>query len=235
MKAKLQDILRCRGYVGRGIFIGENEQGKIITAYFIMGRSQNSQNRIFVKEGNSLVIYPFDPSKVEDPSLIIYNPVRTFANRVIVTNGDQTDTIYDYLSENKSFSQALQTRTFEPDSPNYTPRISALVTFDEDVSYQMHIIKALDCASQTPCRYCFSYERSIPATGHFLSTYEKDGEVLPSFTGEPIKVEVKGSAKEIAETIWDALHPDYKVSLYVAEYDKKTMQLSYVIRNKHQQ
>ncbi|MBQ7985992.1 MAG: inosine monophosphate cyclohydrolase, partial [Clostridia bacterium] len=173
---KIGELIKDNSYVGRGIVIGKTEDGtKAAIAYFIMGRSENSRNRVFVEKGEEVIIHPFDASKVEDPSLIIYSPIRVFENNLIVTNGDQTDTIYDFVKEGKSFSDSLETREFEPDAPNFTPRISGMLTFDEgDFTYQMSILKSADPEGTACNRYTFEY-RALSGLGHFIHTYQHDG------------------------------------------------------------
>ncbi len=208
-------------YVGRGILLGMSPDGQSqAAAYFIMGRSQNSRNRIFVKEGEDLKILPHDPSKVEDPSLIIYYPVRKVGQVLIVTNGDQTDTIAKELAETAcfegGFEKALRTRTFEPDSPNWTPRISGAADLSPDGkgAYKLSILKSGDPEGRSSRRFFFEYD-ARPGIGHFIHTYVTDGAPLPTFTGEPEQVEIPGTAEELAEEIWNALDPDNRISLYV--------------------
>jgi len=208
-------LIKDNSYVGRGIVAGKSADGKhAVTAYFIMGRSDNSRNRVFVENGDDVTIYPFDASKVEDPSLIIYSPVRKINNELIVTNGDQTDTIYDFIKDGKTFEQALNTREFEPDAPNYTPRISALLTFDGGYSYKMSILKSADGKGGACNRYTFSYE-AINGLGHFIHTYNCDGNPIPTFTGEPERVEIPNNIDELTNTLWENLNCDNKISLYV--------------------
>lgn len=203
-------------YPGRGIIIGCNAEGThAVCAYFIMGRSENSRNRVFVKSNDGIRTQAHDPSKLQDPSLIIYAPVRVIQNHTIITNGDQTDTIYEYLSVGRTFSNALRTRTFEPDAPNYTPRISALVTVnDNHFSYVMSLIKSADQTPDACQRFFYEYE-PLPGQGHFLHTYAKDGNPLPSFCGEPETVSLAGGIDAIGESIWHALDDHNKVSLFV--------------------
>ncbi len=212
----LADLLSENAYPGRGIVVGMSRDRKYaVTAYFIMGRSENSRNRIFVEEGNDVTIYPFDASKVEDPSLIIYSPVRVYENNLIVTNGDQTDTVYDGLVAGKSFSCALSTRCFEPDAPNFTPRISAMLTFAEKrFTYEMSILKSADPGGTACNRFTYSYS-PIPGIGHFLHTYESDGSPLPTFYGEPERVSIPSDIDAFTDMIWSSLHPENKISLYV--------------------
>ncbi|MFA5561048.1 MAG: IMP cyclohydrolase [Eubacteriales bacterium] len=203
-------------YVGRGIVIGKTADGtKAAVAYFIMGRSANSRNRVFVREGSTLLTKPFDLTKVEDPSLIIYAALRQTGHHLIVTNGDQTDTIDDGLCAGKTFAQALQGRTFEPDPPHYTPRISGLLTFAEgDFSYRMSILKSGDAAGTVCHRHMFAYE-ALAGLGHFIHTYEGDGHPLPTFRGEPRRVLIPDSIDELTASLWENLHPDNRISLYV--------------------
>ncbi len=218
----LKNILSNNTYPGRGIVIGTTPDGKnAAIAYFIMGRSENSRNRIFKEEGENVTIYPFDASKVEDPSLIIYSPIKVYKNKTIVTNGDQTDTIYDFLCNGKTFEEALNTREFEPDCPNFTPRISGELDFSDKYTYKMSILKSAD-ADGTACnRYTFSYN-SISGLGHFIHTYNCDGNPIPTFTGEPERVEILNDIDEFTNMIWENLNRDNKISLYVRYIDLKT-------------
>ena len=211
----LNQELRGNAYPGRGIVIGQSADGKqAVVAYFIMGRSVNSRNRIFAEEPDGIRTEAADPAKMEDPSLIIYHPVRQMGRGLIVTNGDQTDTIRDFLEKGLPFEQALRTREFEPDGPNWTPRISGLLS--PDGSYKLSILKA-GSAEGAPClRFFYEYEKAVPGAGHFISTYEGFGSPLPSFSGEPVAVEVPElGAAALAERIWAALDGDNRVSLYV--------------------
>lgn len=215
--------IKDNSYVGRGIIIGKSENGEnAVTAYFIMGRSENSRNRIFEKNGDEVIIYPYDASKVEDPSLIIYSPVRVVDNKLIVTNGDQTDTVYDFVKEGKTFEEALETRCFEPDAPNYTPRISGMITFgDDDFTYKMSILKSAD-ENGTECnRYTFSYN-SLAGLGHFIHTYNCDGNPIPTFTGEPERVAIPNDIGAFTNEIWENLNEQNKISLYVRYTNLKT-------------
>jgi hypothetical protein len=209
--------------VGRGIVVGTSPSGKYaVFAYFIMGRSSNSRNRVFVKEGDNITIYPFDPSKVDDPSLIIYSPVRKTGNCVIVTNGDQTDTIFNYIAHGKTFEEALDTRTFEPDEPNFTPRISAILNLGEKYSYKMSILKSVDAKGSDCQRFTYSYP-SVNGLGHFIHTYQGDGKPLPSFFGECERVEIPEDINEFTKEIWNSLDEDNKISLcvrYISLEDK---------------
>ena len=214
------ELIADNSYVGRGIIIGKTaDSKKAAFAYFIMGRSENSRNRIFAEKGDDLIIYPFDESKVEDPSLIIYLPIRKFENKLIVTNGDQTDTVYEYLKNGKSFEEALQTREFEPDKPNFTPRISGIAEFSEnDFTYKMSILKSADSEGTYCNRYTFSYH-PIAGLGHFIHTYNCDGNPIPTFTGEPERVAVPNDIDAFTKEIWDNLNGDNKISLYVRFVD----------------
>ncbi len=216
-------LINGNSYVGRGIIIGKSKDGKkAVTAYFIMGRSENSRNRIFIKEEGGIKILPYDASKVEDPSLIIYSPVRTYENNLIVTNGDQTDTVYDFIKDGKTFEDALNTRKFEPDAPNFTPRISGMLTFsDNDFSYKMSILKSADREGSACNRYTFSYN-SLKGTGHFIHTYNCDGNPIPTFTGEPERVEIPDCIDEFFSDIWNNLDNNNKISLYVRYTDLQT-------------
>lgn len=221
-------------YVGRGIVIGKTADGtRALFAYFIMGRSENSRNRVFVLDGDTLVTRPFDASRVQDPSLIIYSAVRTAGNRIIVTNGDQTDTVYDGLIAGKSFADALAARSFEPDGPNWTPRISGLLTLaNGDFSYQLSILKSADAAGSACARYTFSYP-ALPGVGHFLHTYLGDGNPIPTFCGEPERLAIPDSIDAFTADLWDNLDPDNKISLYVRTLDLQTGAADFRLINKH--
>ena len=217
------ELIKDNSYVGRGIIIGKTADGKkAATAYFIMGRSENSRNRVFIENGDEVIIHPFDPSKVEDPSLIIYSPVKVIGNNVIVTNGDQTDTIYDFIKDGKTFEQALETREFEPDRPNWTPRISGMMTFGEnDFTYKMSILKSADEEGTACNRYTFSYN-PIDGLGHFIHTYNHDGNPIPTFTGEPERVAIPNDIDEFLNDIWANLNEQNKISIYVRYIDLET-------------
>ncbi len=228
------ELIRTNSYVGRGIVCGKTADGKkAVTAYFIMGRSDNSRNRIFTEKGDEVIIYPFDASKVEDPSLIIYSPIRKYKNKLIVTNGNQTDTIYDYVKDGKSFEEALETRAFEPDFPNFTPRISAMMTFvEEDFTYKMSILKSAD-ADGTACnRYTFCYN-ALPGMGHFIHTYVCDGNPIPTFQGEPERVIIPNNIDDFKDSIWNNLNSDNKISLYVRYIDLETGETENRLINKN--
>ena len=218
--ADIGELIRDNSYVGRGIVIGKSSDGKkAVTAYFIMGRSENSRNRVFIEQGDEVIIHPFDASKVEDPSLIIYAPVRQTGNKLIVTNGDQTDTIYDFIESGKTFEQALETREFEPDKPNFTPRISGMLTFDGgDFTYKMSILKSADENGSACNRYTFSYP-ALSGLGHFIHTYNHDGNPIPTFTGEPERVKIPDDIDEFTSTLWSNLNEQNKISLYVRYVD----------------
>ena len=219
----VKELIEGNSYVGRGIVIGKSEDGeKACFAYFIMGRSANSRNRVFVENGDEVTIYPFDESKVEDPSLIIYSPIRKTGNHVIVTNGNQTDTVYDALQVGGTFSGALTTREFEPDSPNFTPRISGILTFENnDFTYEMSILKSIDADGSDCCRFTYSYP-SKAGLGHFIHTYICDGNPIPTFCGEPERVAVPNCIDKFTSDIWNALDENNKISLYVRYIDLKT-------------
>lgn len=216
----MKDRIDGNPYVGRGIVIGKSSDSKkAATAYFIMGRSANSRNRVFTVKNGEVFTEPFDASKVEDPSLIIYAAIRKFENKLIVTNGDQTDTVYDGIVTGKSFSESLESREFEPDAPNFTPRISGMLTFGEnDFKYEMSILKSLDENGSDCARYTFSYP-SKAGLGHFIHTYVTDGNPIPTFQGEPERVAIPDSIDEFADEIWNYLDENNKISLYVRYTD----------------
>ena len=216
----IAELIRDNSYVGRGIVIGKSADGKnAVTAYFIMGRSRNSRNRVFVERDGALFTEPFDPSLVEDPSLIIYAAERNYENNLIVTNGDQTDTIYEGLKAGKCFKKSLESRAFEPDAPNFTPRISGILTFENgDFSYEMSILKSADPEGTACNRYTFSYT-ALPGLGHFIHTYVGDGSPLPTFQGEPERVAIGDDIDAFTNSLWDALNHDNRISLYVRYTD----------------
>ena len=228
------ELIKDNAYFGRGIVIGTTEDDtKEVKAYFIMGRSENSRNRVFTENGGEIKTEPFDASKVEDPSLIIYNAVRKLGDSLIVTNGDQTDTIYDLMSRGLSFKESLETRKFEPDAPNLTPRISGILNFKNgEFSYEMSILKSIDAEGSDCCRYTFSYP-SKAGLGHFIHTYVCDGSPIPTFQGEPERVNVPNSIDEFTETLWNNLNPDNKISLYVRYTDIKTGKFEQRLINKN--
>ena len=220
-------------YVGRGIIAGMSEDGRsAVTAYFIMGRSANSRNRVFAEHDGAVFTEPFDASKVEDPSLIIYAAVRKIGKKLIVTNGDQTDTIVEGIRLGSDFLGALRTREFEPDAPNLTPRISAELDFSQGYSYKMSILKSEDAAGSACARYTFEYS-PIAGLGHFIHTYVGDGNPLPTFQGEPERVKIPNSAEEFANDIWESLNEDNKISLFVRYTDIETGSVSQKIINKY--
>ena len=229
-------ILKENGYVGRGVLMGRSPSGKkAAMAYFIMGRSENSQNRVFIEKGEELIIHPFDESKVEDPSLIIYAPVRVSGANTIVTNGDQTDTIYDFRAAGKSFEAALRTRCFEPDAPNFTSRISGMMTLsDSGCAYKLSILKSADAAGSACLRQTFEYAEPLPGVGHFIHTYQTDGNPLPAFAGEPEQVALPETAEELADLLWNNLDARYKISLFVRYIDIETGAAETRVVNRHQ-
>ncbi len=224
--------LSSNSYPGRGIIIGRSRNGEqAYIVYFIMGRSENSRNRIFSKTADGIRTEAFDPSKMSDPSLIIYHPVRRFNKTTIVTNGDQTDTIRDALEKGGTFEEALRTREFEPDCPSYTPRISGIL--NGDGSYSLSILKSADGDPACCRRYFFEYDKPISGQGHFIHTYRCDGSPIPSFEGEPKTVEISGSIREYADTVWAALNEANKVSLYAASVDIAGGKTEEIIINKN--
>ena len=213
----LAEELRSNSYPGRGIVIGRSKDGaKAVTAYFIMGRSENSRNRVFVEEGEGIRTQAFDPAKLSDPSLIIYAPVRVLGNKTIVTNGDQTDTIYEGMDKQLTFEQSLRCREFEPDGPNYTPRISGIMHIENGgYNYAMSILKSSNGDPESCCRFTYAYEKPLNGEGRFIHTYMGDGNPLPSFEGEPKMVEIKGGIDEFTDLVWNSLNEENKVSLFV--------------------
>lgn len=234
--SSLQDELRGNPYPGRGIVIGRTPDGKYaVTAYFIMGRSVNSRNRIFVEDREGIRTEAFDPSKLSDPSLIIYAPVRVLKNQTIVTNGDQTDTVYEGLTGGKSFEEALAERKFEPDAPNYTPRISGVMEIDGGkFSYKMSILKSADGDPSCCNRYTFSYDNPPAGEGRFIHTYQSDGDPLPSFEGEPERILIGDEdIDSFAGHIWESLDKENKVSLFVRYIEVETGKYESRILNKN--
>ncbi len=217
------ELIKDNSYVGRGIVMGKTpDEASAVFAYFIMGRSENSRNRVFIEDGSEVVIHPFDASKVEDPSLIIYSPVRKLGNKLVVTNGDQTDTVIDFLKEGRTFEEALETREFEPDGPNWTPRISGMFTFDEgDFSYKMSILKSADAEGTACNRFNYSY-KALSGLGHFIHTYMCDGNPIPTFQGEPERVAIPNDIDEFTNNIWSNLNEANRISIYVRYIDLKT-------------
>lgn len=231
----LEQELKGNAYPGRGIVIGKTKDGKkAAIAYFIMGRSENSRNRVFVEDGEGIRTQAFDPSKLSDPSLIIYAPVRVLGNKTIVTNGDQTDTIYDLMDKQQTFEQALRTREFEPDAPNYTPRISGILHIENGTyNYAMSILKSSDGNPDACDRFTFAYSNPVAGEGHFIHTYMGDGNPLPSFEGEPKRVEIPDDMEEFANLVWTSLNEDNKVSLFIRYIDIQTGKYETKIFNKN--
>ena len=228
--------LESNAYPGRGIMLGRTSDGtKAVITYFIMGRSENSRNRVFVEDGDGIRTQAFDESKLVDPSLIIYAPVRVLGNKTIVTNGDQTDTVYDLMNQQMTFEQSLRTRTFEPDEPNYTPRISGVIKVEDgNMNMAMSILKSDGGDPDSTLRYTFAYDNPLPSTGRFIHTYMGDGNPLPSYEGEPTLVEVENDDIDtFAEKVWNALNVDNKVSLFVRYIDLATGEADSRIINKN--
>ena len=235
-KISLAEELAGNAYPGRGIVIGKSADEKYaIMAYFIMGRSSNSRNRVFIEDGEGIRTQAFDPSKLEDPSLIIYAPVRVLGNKTIVTNGDQTDTIYELMDKQQTFEQALRTRTFEPDAPNYTPRISGILHIENGgYNYAMSILKS-DQGDPSSCNhYTFAYENPKAGEGRFIHTYMGDGNPLPSFEGEPTLVALEGDIDSFTKTVWENLNEENKVSLFVRYIEIATGKYETRIINVHE-
>ena len=235
-KISLAEELAGNAYPGRGIVIGKSADEKYaIMAYFIMGRSSNSRNRVFIEDGEGIRTQAFDPSKLEDPSLIIYAPVRVLGNKTIVTNGDQTDTIYELMDKQQTFEQALRTRTFEPDAPNYTPRISGILHIENGgYNYAMSILKS-DQGDPSSCNhYTFAYENPKAGDGRFIHTYMGDGNPLPSFEGEPTLVALEGDIDSFTKTVWENLNEENKVSLFVRYIEIATGKYETRIINVHE-
>lgn len=237
-KMELSQELQNNTYPGRGIVLGKTADGtKAVAAYFIMGRSENSRNRVFVEVGAGIRTQAHDPSKLTDPSLIIYAPVRVLGNKTIVTNGDQTDTIYDGMDRQLTFEQSLRSREFEPDGPNYTPRISGIMHVENGTyNYAMSILKSSDGDPSACSRYTFAYENPIAGEGHFIHTYMHDGDPLPSFEGEPkrVRVAISDDINAFADLLWNSLNEENKVSLFVRYIDIKTGVCETKIVNKNQ-
>jgi len=234
-KLNIAQELSSNAYPGRGIIIGRSADGKsAVTAYFIMGRSENSRNRVFVEDGQGIRTQAFDPSKLSDPHLIIYAPVRVLGNKLIVTNGDQTDTIYELMDKQFTFEQSLRTREFEDDAPNYTPRISGILRFEADgFNYAMSILKSANGNPDSCQRYTFAYANPVAGEGHFIHTYMGDENPLPSFEGEPKLVEMSGGIDEFTDMLWNNLNADNKVSLFVRYVDLATGDVQTRIVNKN--
>lgn len=232
----LEQELKGNSYPGRGIVIGKSKDGKYaVSAYFIMGRSENSRNRIFIEDGEGIRTQAFDPAKLSDPSLIIYAPVRVLGNKTIVTNGDQTDTIYELMDKQQTFEQSLRTREFEPDAPNYTPRISGIMHVEDgNYNFAMSILKCNNGNPDSCNRYTFAYENPVPGEGRFIHTYMGDGNPLPSFEGEPTLIEIDGDIDSFTGMVWESLNEDNKVSLFVRYIEIATGKYETRIVNKNQ-
>lgn len=231
----LSEELKNNAYPGRGIVLGKTPDGKkAVAAYFIMGRSANSRNRVFVEDGEGIRTQAFDPSKMEDPSLIIYAPVRVLGNKTIVTNGDQTDTIYEGMDKQMTFEQSLRSREFEPDGPNYTPRISGVMHIENGhYNYAMSILKSNNGDPKSCCRFTYAYENPIDGEGRFIHTYMHDGNPLPSFEGEPKVVGISGDIDAFTKEVWESLNEENKVSLFVRFIDIETGKYETRIVNKN--
>ncbi|HIW72721.1 MAG TPA: IMP cyclohydrolase [Firmicutes bacterium] len=231
---KLRDELSATSYPGRGIILGKSGDGKaLVIAYFIMGRSENSRNRVFVEDGAGIKTRAFDESRMVDPSLIIYAPVRVLGDATVVTNGDQTDTVVEFMEQGKSFEDALRTRTFEPDGPNFTPRISGLAEPKHD-RYRLSILKAADGDPSSVRRYFYEYETPLAGQGHFIHTYQGDGNPLPSFEGEPVPLALEGDIDAFTAAVWDSLDGDNRVSLFTRYIKIDTGETETRIINKNQ-
>ena len=230
----ISNELKNNSYPGRGIILGKSECGKYaVAAYFIMGRSENSRNRVFVEDGEGIRTQAHDPAKLTDPSLIIYAPVKVLGKTTIVTNGDQTDTVYDEMSKGKTFEQSLRIRKFEPDEPNFTPRISGIIELEEGFSYSLSILKSAEGNPAACHRFTFSYDVPQDGIGHFIHTYQGDGNPLPSFEGEPEKIRVTGDIDSFTNKLWTNLNEDNKVSLFVRFIDLETGKADTRIINKN--
>lgn len=231
----IYEELKANSYPGRGIIIGKSADGKnAVCAYFIMGRSVNSRNRVFTETSDGIKTEAFDPSLLTDPHLIIYSPVRVLGNKTIVTNGDQTDTIYDLMDKQQTFEQALRTREFEDDAPNYTPRISGIMHLENDTyNYAMSILKSADGNPDSCERFTYTYTSPLNGEGRFIHTYMGDGNPLPSFEGEPKKISIPNDIKEFSDSLWNSLNEDNKVSLFVRYIDLETKKAETVIINKN--
>lgn len=216
-RLSIEKELSTNSYPGRGIILGKSADGKsAVAAYFIMGRSENSRNRVFVTDGDGIRTQAFDESKLTDPSLIIYSPVRVLGNKTIVTNGDQTDTVYELMNNQQTFEEALRTREFEPDAPNFTPRISGIIKQEDGgFNFALSILKSANGNPESCQRFTFTYKNPISGDGYFIHTYKGDGNPLPSFEGEPKLISIPNSADELADILWTNLNADNKVSLFV--------------------
>lgn len=231
----MEEELKKNSYPGRGIVIGRSENGqKIVAAYFIMGRSENSRNRIFVEDGEGIRTQAFEPKKLTDPRLIIYAPVRVLGNKTIITNGDQTDTIYEGMDKQLTFEQSLRCRKFEPDAPNYTPRISGVIHREQgSFNYAMSILKSSNGNPDSCMRFTFAYENPVAGEGHFIHTYQNDGTPLPSFEGEPKLVAIPDEIDLFANLLWNSLNEENKVSLFVRTIELETGKTESRIINKN--
>ena len=226
------DYLAAKEYPGRGIILGKSEDDRAVFAYFIMGRSTNSRNRVFEVSNDDIRTKAFDESLLSDPSLIIYSPVRVLGKKIIVTNGDQTDTIYEYLKDKKTFEDALYTRTFEPDAPNFTPRISGLIDIESGLKLKLSILKSDEGDESQSLRFFYNYDNPKPGEGFLIHTYKENSDPLKSFEGEPIKVSLKGSIDEFCNSLWNSLNTDNKISLAVRYIDMATGKYEQIIKNK---
>ena len=226
------DYLAAKEYPGRGIILGKSEDNMAVFAYFIMGRSTNSKNRVFEVSNDDIRTKAFDESLLSDPSLIIYSPVRVLGKKIIVTNGDQTDTIYEYLKDKKTFEDALYTRTFEPDAPNFTPRISGLIDIESGLKLKLSILKSDEGDESQSLRFFYNYDNPKPGEGFLIHTYKENSDPLKSFEGEPRKVSLKGSIDEFSDSLWNSLNTDNKISLAVRYIDMATGKYEQIIKNK---
>lgn len=226
------DYLAAKEYPGRGIILGKSEDNRAVFAYFIMGRSTNSRNRVFEVSNDDIKTKAFDESLLSDPSLIIYSPVRVLGKKIIVTNGDQTDTIYEYLKNKKTFEDALYTRTFEPDAPNFTPRISGLIDIESGLKLKLSILKSDEGDESQALRFFYNYDNPKPGEGFLIHTYKENSDPLKSFDGEPVKVSLKGSIDEFSDSLWNSLNTDNKISLAVRYIDMSTGKYEQIIKNK---
>ena len=226
------DYLAAKEYPGRGIILGKSEDNRAVFAYFIMGRSTNSRNRVFEVSNDDIKTKAFDESLLSDPSLIIYSPVRVLGKKIIVTNGDQTDTIYEYLKEKRSFEDALYTRTFEPDAPNFTPRISGLIDIESGLKLKLSILKSDEGDDSQALRFFYNYDNPKSGEGFLIHTYKENSDPLKSFEGEPVKVSLKGSIDEFCNSLWNSLNDDNKIALAVRYIDMATGKYEQIIKNK---
>lgn len=226
------DYLAAKEYPGRGIILGKSEDNRAVFAYFIMGRSTNSRNRVFEVSNDDIRTKAFDESLLSDPSLIIYSPVRVLGKKIIVTNGDQTDTIYEYLKDKKTFEDALYTRTFEPDAPNFTPRISGLIDIESGLKLKLSVLKSDEGDESQALRFFYNYDNPKPGEGFLIHTYKENSDPLKSFEGEPVKVSLKGSIDEFCNSLWNSLNTDNKISLAVRYIDMATGKYEQIIKNK---